>query len=203
MSVNRFFCYENDIYKDYRKQPDLSGCFFYGRRSEAKHCSSLCSQSEGGRILWRPNTAKNPTKSCAKALVIFATCSWPSLCEQSELQCWRRNRRLRGPARAESPTSLQPRATPWVPYPHSLRPVRAKVKANRSPILLPLQGVDVYALIPRALPWAVNWLPFQGDRGANITTFFATYPYPSLCEQSELQCWRPSHAPPKRFVNSL
>ena len=46
--------------------------------------------------------------------------------------------------------------------PHSLRPVRAKVKANRSPILLPLQGVGVYTLIPRALPWAVDWLPFQG-----------------------------------------
>ena len=66
------------------------------RRPGAKHCSSLCSQSEGGRILWRPNTAKNPTTSCAKALVIFATCLWPSLCEQSELQCWRRNRRLCG-----------------------------------------------------------------------------------------------------------
>ena len=41
-------------------------------------------------------------------------------------------------------------------------PVRAKVKANHLPILLPLQGVGVYALIPRALPWALNWLPFQG-----------------------------------------
>ena len=71
-----------------------------------------------------------------------------------------------------------------------LRPVRAKVWANGWLLLLPLQGVDVYALIPRALPWAVNWLPFQGARGANITTFFATYPSPSLCEQSELQCWR-------------
>ena len=67
-----------------------------------------------------------------------------------------------GPARAESPTSPEPRATPWVPGPHSLRPVRAKVKANHSPILLPLQGVGVYTLIPRALPWAVDWLPFQG-----------------------------------------
>ena len=46
-----------------------------------------------------------------------------------------------------------------------LRPVRAKVKVNRSPILLPLQGVDVYALIPRALSWALDWLPFQGARG--------------------------------------
>ena len=93
---------------------------------------------------------------------MFATCSWPSLCEHRELQCWRRNKRLCGPARAESPTSLQPRATPWVPCPHSLRPVRAKVKVNRLSILLPLQGVGVYALIPRALPWAENWLPFQG-----------------------------------------
>ena len=41
-------------------------------------------------------------------------------------------------------------------------PVRAKVEVNRSPILLPLQGVGVYTLIPRALPWAENWLPFQG-----------------------------------------
>ena len=44
-------------------------------------------------------------------------------------------------------------------------PVRAKVKANHSPLLLPLQGVGVYTLIPRALPWAENWLPFQGARG--------------------------------------
>ena len=41
-------------------------------------------------------------------------------------------------------------------------PVRAKVINNHSPILLPLQGVGVYTLIPRALPWALNWLPFQG-----------------------------------------
>ena len=40
MSVNRFFYYEDDIYKDYRKQPDLSGCFFMGeglRRSTVAH----------------------------------------------------------------------------------------------------------------------------------------------------------------------
>ena len=69
---------------------------------------------------------------------------------------------VRGPARAESPASPEPRATPWVLCPHSLRPERAKVKVNHSPILLPLQGVGVYTLIPRALPWAMNWLPFQG-----------------------------------------
>ena len=64
------------------------------RRSEAKHCSSLCSQSEGGEYYGDQARAKNPTKSCSEALTMFATCSWPSLCEQSELQCWRRNRRL-------------------------------------------------------------------------------------------------------------
>ena len=44
-------------------------------------------------------------------------------------------------------------------------PVRAKVKINHSPILLPLQGVSIYALIPRVLPWALDWQPFQGARG--------------------------------------
>ena len=45
--------------------------------------------------MWRTST-ENPTKLCPRALVMFATCSWPSLCKQSELQCWRRNRRLCG-----------------------------------------------------------------------------------------------------------
>ena len=63
-------------------------------RSEAKHCSSLCSQSEGGEYCGGQARSENSTKLCPRALVMFATCSWPSLCEQSELQCWRRNRRL-------------------------------------------------------------------------------------------------------------
>ena len=67
------------------------------RRPGAKHCSSLCSQSEGGEYCGGQARAKNPTKICPRALAIFATCSWPSLCKQSELQCWRRNRRLCGP----------------------------------------------------------------------------------------------------------
>ena len=32
-------------------------------------------------------------------------------------------------------------------------------------LLLPLQGVDVYALIPRALPWATDLLGFQPAQG--------------------------------------
>ena len=52
------------------------------------------------------NTAKNPTKICPKALAIFATCSWPSLCKQSELQCWRRNRRLHLSLRRKTTDSL-------------------------------------------------------------------------------------------------
>ena len=64
------------------------------RRPEAKHCSSLCSQSEGDEYYGGQARAENPTKLCPRALAMFAACSWPSLCEQSELQCWRRNRRL-------------------------------------------------------------------------------------------------------------
>ena len=30
---------------------------------------------------------------------------------------------------------------------------------------MPLQGEGLYTLVPRALPWAGNWLPFQGARG--------------------------------------
>ena len=76
--------------------------------------------------------------------------------------CAHDKRTKREKERPERATSSQPRATPWVLCPHSLRPVRAKVKVNHSPILLPLQGVGVYTLIPRVLPWALNWLPFQG-----------------------------------------
>ena len=61
--------------------------------------------------MWRPNTAKNPTKSCAKVLTIFATCSSPSLCEQSELQCWRRNRRLHAGQRRKKNRSANIRRT--------------------------------------------------------------------------------------------
>ena len=76
------------------------------RRSGAKHCSSLCSQSEGGECCGGQARAENPTKSCPRALVMFATCSWPSLCEQSELQCWRRNRRLCGPVQISAAMAL-------------------------------------------------------------------------------------------------
>ena len=108
------------------------------RRSEAKHCSSLCSQSEGDDFLGGLRGLK--AQQVASPIIS-------------------------GQARAESPTSPEPRATPWVPCSPSLRPERAKVKNNHSPILLPLQGVGAYTLIPRALPWARNWLPFQGARG--------------------------------------
>ena len=76
------------------------------RRPGAKHCSSLCSQSEGSEYCGGQARAKKPTKSCPRALVMFATCSWPSLCEQSELQCWRRNRRLCGPAQTPQFSNL-------------------------------------------------------------------------------------------------
>ena len=87
------------------------------RRPGAKHCSSLYSQSEGGEYCGGQARAKNPTKSCPRALVMFATCSWPSLCKQSELQCWRRNRRLCGPAQISAARALLPLYKPlfsWI-----------------------------------------------------------------------------------------
>ena len=78
------------------------------RRSTVAH---FARKVRGGRILWRTST-ENPTKSCPRALVIFATCSWPSLCEQSELQCWRRNRRLCGPAQISAARALPPHYQP-------------------------------------------------------------------------------------------
>ncbi len=137
-----------------------------------------------------------------------------------------------------------------------LRPVRAKVWANGWLLLLPLQGVGNGGMVPRALPWARDLLPFQGARGegwgdSTVAHFarkvrgakvaaiaraenptrscpralvmFATCSWPSLCEQSELQCFAPKkfvvtpseanykircHASPqflaaKKFVNSF
>ena len=86
----------------------MGHCADIWRRSEAKHCSSLCSQSEGVEYCGGQARAENPTKSCPRALAMFATCSWPSLCEQSELQCWRRNRRLCGPAHIFDARALLP-----------------------------------------------------------------------------------------------
>ena len=80
----------------------------------------------------------------------------------SDKACAHDKRTKREKERPERATSPQPRATPWVSVYKPLRPVRAKVWANGWLLLLPLQGVGVYALIPRVVPWAVNWLPFQG-----------------------------------------
>ena len=101
----------------------------------AKHCSSLCSQSEGDEDSGEP----------IADLSIFATCSLPSLCEQSELQCWRRNRRLCGPVQISAARALSPLYQLW-------------------------------------FSWILNTLP--------IGILIQAGPLPSLCEQSELQCWR-------------
>ena len=81
-------------------------CANMQRKPEAKHCSSLCLQSEGDEYCGDQARADNPTKLCPRALSMFATCSWPSLCEQSELQCWRRNKRLCGPAQISAARAL-------------------------------------------------------------------------------------------------
>ena len=78
------------------------------RRSEAKHCSSLCLQSEGDEFCGDQERDENPTKSYPRALTMFATWPWPSLCEQSELQCWRRNKRLCGSTQISAARVLPP-----------------------------------------------------------------------------------------------
>ena len=159
------------------------------RDPEAKHCSSLCSQSEGDEYCGGLARAENPTKSWPDALAIFATCSWPSLCEQSELQCWRRNRRLCGPAA-------------------NLRCKGAAAKLDCIWILntLPYRGLRCANMQrkPEAKHCSSLCLQSEGDEycggqaRAEIPTkswpdalaMFATCSWPSLCEQSELQCWR-------------
>ena len=64
------------------------------RRSTVAH---FARKVRGGEYCGGQARAKNPTKLCPRALVIFATCSWPSLCKQSELQCWRRRFRYKVP----------------------------------------------------------------------------------------------------------
>ena len=54
----------------------------------AKHCSSLCLQSEG---------REDESAATAEFVALFAIGSSPSLCEQSELQCWRRRVRYKVP----------------------------------------------------------------------------------------------------------
>ena len=56
----------------------------------AQHCSSLCSQSEGREYCGDQTRLIIQRSHVPGALNIFATCSSPSLCKQSELQCWRR-----------------------------------------------------------------------------------------------------------------
>ena len=108
----------------------------YAAEAWAKHCSSLCSQSEGSEYCGSQARAENPTKSWARALAIFATCSWPSLCKQSELQCWRRNRRLCGPAQISAAKALSPLSQPlFFSTPKNKKSGYAHVGAWRSRII--------------------------------------------------------------------
>ena len=76
----------------------------------------------------------------------------------------------------ERAASSQPRATPWVSAYKRLRPVRAKVTPNRSPLLLPLQGVGNGDMVPRALPWALDLLGFQPAQGRRQGFFRTIFP---------------------------
>ena len=81
----------------------------------AQHCSSLCSQSEG-----HGHVAKNVWGCAAKA----AQKSSPSLCEQSELQCWRRKKSINSNLRR--PRCPKPRFQPSKIAKRLVRNCRAK-----------------------------------------------------------------------------
>ena len=61
-----------------------------------QHCNAFCGASTVAHFARKVRGAKvaaiaraeNPTRSCPRAFAMFATCSSPSLCEQSELQCF-------------------------------------------------------------------------------------------------------------------
>ena len=53
-------------------------------------------------------------------------------------------------------------------------------------------GASTVAHFARKVRGTILWAAFA----AQPQTFFATYPWPSLCEQSELQCYRPNLRPP-------
>ena len=63
-------------------------CAEHNRLLRRQHCSSLCSQSEGHEHV------ANMTSAPGHYFVGFSACAWPpqysfpSLCEQSELQCF-------------------------------------------------------------------------------------------------------------------
>ena len=68
------------------------------------------------------------------------------------------------PERAEAPS---PGHRPGLLWTQTCRPVRAKALKNQAKFikLLPLQGVLLTTIIPRAMPWARSFCPFRA-RGA-------------------------------------
>ena len=78
----------------------------FGRGMRRSTVAHFACKVRGGEYCGGQARAENPTKSWPRALTMFATCSWPSLCEQSELQCWRRNRRLCGPVQISAARAL-------------------------------------------------------------------------------------------------
>ena len=73
------------------------------RRSGAQHCSSLCSQSEGGRRLWRTYSGLKHFRDVSVALTLRAKLA----------TVLRRNRRLCGPAKISAARALSPLFQPW------------------------------------------------------------------------------------------
>ena len=85
---------------------------FRGRRMGRQHCSSLCSQSEG-----HGHVAKMLKFAIGSLFYgVSAIKSSPSLCEQSELQCFASDFRRMF---AHRPLHVQPPAKPSIPEPRT------------------------------------------------------------------------------------
>ena len=105
---------------------------------------------------------------------MFATCSWPSLCEQSELQCWRRNSPVCGPSRRafkiqKNLCAFLSQIKSGEACAHDKRTKREKERPERaaSPQPRATPWVSTYKRLRpvRAKVWANGWLlllPLQG-----------------------------------------
>ena len=74
-----------------------------------------------------------------------------------------------------------PRASPWVNTDANLSPCKGKSFIITKYLkLLPLQGALLFAIIPRAMPWARSFCPFRAC-GANFGKFCFYFSFSLLC----------------------
>ena len=200
--------------------------------SAAKHCSSLCSQSEGdvdyselrrkGAGVFIANLLRTLAFSRRERGPHFASKVSYSASPQSEgdedysrlmanlLRTLAFSRRERGPHFASK-----------VSYSASPQSARDDFYSEHAAKERAYSGLkhfrDVFVALTAAKHCSSLCSQSEGDEGYNehatkegtysepIADFsiLATYSWPSLCEQSELQCWRPIHRPRNSLIRAI